>query len=144
MDQVVNILNEQLSNWHVLFVKLHNYHWNVKGSDFFTLHEKFEMLYNEAAGHIDELAERILALGAKPAGSFKAYLALSTVAEATGNESSREMVEQIIVDFKTVVASAKSGIEAASEIGDETTVDLFTQIHVALEKHIWLFTAFLG
>lgn len=144
MDQVVKILNEQLSDWNLLFVKLHNYHWNVKGSDFFTLHEKFEVLYNEAAVHIDEIAERMLALGAAPAGSFKEYLALSTLEEATGKENSREMVEQIVVDFKVLVASAKNGIDAAAEAEDDTTIDLLTQIHVALEKHVWLFTAFLG
>lgn len=144
MNEVVKILNEQLSDWNLLFVKLHNYHWNVKGSDFFTLHEKFEELYNEAAGHIDEVAERILALGAVPAGSFKEYLALSTLEEATGKENSRTMVEQIVKDFKVVIASAKNGIDLAGEADDETTVDLLTQIHVALEKHVWLFTAFLG
>jgi len=144
MNQVVKILNEQLSDWSLLFVKLHNYHWNVKGSDFFTLHEKFELLYNEAALHIDEIAERVLALGAVPAGSFKEYLALSTLEEATGKETSREMVEQVVADFKVIVANAKNGIDVAGEAGDDTTVDLLTQIHVALEKHIWLFTAFLG
>ena len=144
MNQVVKILNEQLSDWNLLFVKLHNYHWNVKGSDFFTLHEKFEVLYNEAAVHIDEIAERILALEAAPAASFKEYLSLSTLEEATGDENSREMVEQIVADFKAVIASAKNGIDVAGDAGDETTVDLLTQIHVALEKHVWLFTAFLG
>ena len=144
MNEVVKILNEQLSDWNLLFVKLHNYHWNVKGSDFFTLHEKFELLYNEAATHIDEVAERILALGSVPAGSFKEYLELSTLEEATGKENSREMVEQIVADFKSVVASAKNGIDVAGDAGDDTTVDLLTQIHVALEKHVWLFTAFLG
>ena len=144
MSQVVKILNEQLSDWNLLFVKLHNYHWNVKGSDFFTLHEKFEELYNEAAGHIDEVAERILALGEVPAGSFKEYLDLSTLKEATGKENSREMVEQIVADFKIVIASAKNGIDLAGDADDETTVDLLTQIHVSLEKHVWLFTAFLG
>lgn len=144
MSQVVKILNEQLSDWNLLFVKLHNYHWNVKGSDFFTLHEKFEALYNEAAVHIDEIAERVLALGVVPAGSLKEYLELSTLEEATGKENSREMVEQIVADFKVIVASAKKGIEIAGDADDETSVDLFTGIHVALEKHIWLFTAFLG
>ena len=141
---IVKILNEQVSNWNILFVKLHNYHWNVKGSDFFTLHEKFEGLYDEAAGYIDDIAERILALGAVPAGSLKEYLEFSTLEEATGIENSREMVEQIVADFKVIVASAKSGADVAGEAGDETTVDLLTQVHVALEKHIWLFSAFLG
>ena len=144
MNQVVKILNEQVSDWNLLFVKLHNYHWNVKGSDFFTLHEKFEELYNEAAGYIDEIAERVLALGAVPVGSLKEYLEMATLEEATGKENSREMVEQIVADFKAIIANAKKGIDVAGEAGDETTVDLLTQIHVALEKHVWLFSAFLG
>ena len=144
MNQVVKILNEQLADWNLLYVKLHNYHWNVKGSDFFTLHEKFEALYNEASMNIDEIAERVLALGATPAGSFKEYLELTTLNEATGNENSRQMVEQIVADFKAVIASAKNGIDVAGDMDDETSVDLLTQIHVALEKHVWLFSAFLG
>ena len=144
MNNVIKILNKQLSDWNLLFVKLHNYHWNVKGNDFFTLHEKFEGLYNEAATHIDDIAERILALGAVPAGSLKEYLDLTTLSEATGQENSREMVRQIIADFKTIVASSKEGIELAGDARDETTVDLLTQIHISLEKHIWLLTAFLG
>lgn len=144
MSQVGKVLNEQLANWNLLFVKLHNYHWNVKGSDFFTLHEKFEGLYDESAGYIDEVAERILALGIKPTATLKEYLELATLTEATGTENSREMVEQIVSDFKNVVAHAKSGIEIAGDAGDDTTVDLLTGITVALEKHVWLFTAFLG
>ena len=144
MNQVVGILNEQLSDWNILFVKLHNYHWNVKGSDFYVLHEKFEALYNEAATYIDEIAERVLALGDVPAGSLKEYLELTTLEEASGNEDSRAMVEQIVADFKVVVASVKNGIKVAGNAGDETTVDMLTQILVSLEKHIWLFSAFLG
>jgi len=143
-QQVINNLNEQLANWNLLFVKLHNYHWNVKGEHFFTLHEKFEELYDEAKGHIDEVAERILALGAVPAGSLREILSLATLSEATGKENPREMVEAIVADFKVVVANAKAGIEIAGEAGDDTSVDLLTQVIVALEKHIWLFSAFLG
>jgi starvation-inducible DNA-binding protein len=64
--QLTDIVNKQIANWSVLYIKLHNYHWYVKGPQFFTLHEKFEQLYNEAALHIDELAERLLALGGAP------------------------------------------------------------------------------
>ena len=144
MNQVVKNLNEQLSDWNILFVKLHNYHWNVKGNDFFTLHEKFEALYDEVATYIDEVAERILALDAIPAGTLKEYLELSTLKEASGKESPREIVEQVVSDFKAVVMHARNGIEMAEAQADETTIDLLTQIHVALEKYIWLLKAFLG
>lgn len=143
-SQVINNLNVQLANWNLLFVKLHNYHWNVKGEHFFTLHEKFEELYDEAKGHIDEVAERILALGAVPAGTLKEILELASLSEATGKENPREMVETIVADFKTVVSNAKAGIEIAGDAGDDTSVDLLTQVIVALEKHVWLFSAFLG
>jgi len=144
MNQVVSVLNEQLANWNLLIVKLHNFHWNVTGADFFVLHEKFENLYDEAAGHIDEIAERILALQAKPAGTLKEYLELATLAEATGTETPRTMVESVVADFTAIVVHAKAGIEIAGEAGDDTSVDLLTQIIVALEKHIWLFSAYLG
>ena len=141
---VIEFLNEQLADWNVLFVKLHHYHWNVKGSDFFTLHEKFEELYDEAAGHIDEIAERVLALGGVPAGTMKEYLALTTLHEATGKESSREMVEAVVADLKATVANLKRGLELADAADDVTTDDLLTGICVALEKHVWLLSAFLG
>lgn len=63
--QVIEVLNKQVADWSVLFTKLHNFHWYVKGPQFFTLHEKFEELYTESATHIDEIAERILAIGGK-------------------------------------------------------------------------------
>lgn len=140
---VIEFLNEQLADWNLLFVKLHNYHWNVKGNDFFILHEKFEGLYDEAAGYIDEIAERVLALGGVPAGSLKEYLELTTLQEATGKESSHEMVESIVADLKATVANLKRGLEFADEVGDVTTDDLLTGIHCAIEKHVWLLSAFL-
>ena len=143
-QQVIQNLNEQLANWNVLFVKLHNYHWNVTGRDFFTLHEKFEALYDVAKGYIDEVAERILALGEVPVGTMKEILERATLSEATGRETSREMVEAIVSDFKTIVSNGKAGIELAGEFGDESSVDLLTQIIVALEKEVWLLSAFLG
>jgi starvation-inducible DNA-binding protein len=73
-NQLVSILNKQIANWSVLYTKLHNYHWYVKGGQFFTLHVKFEEFYNEAGLHVDELAERLLAIGGKPAATLKEYL----------------------------------------------------------------------
>ena len=90
---VVEVLNKQVANWNVLYVKLHNYHWYVTGPHFFTLHEKFEEFYNEAGTYIDELAERILALEGKPLATMKEYLATSTVIEGTSKESAEEMVQ---------------------------------------------------
>ncbi|MEW8986778.1 MAG: DNA starvation/stationary phase protection protein, partial [Bacillus sp. (in: firmicutes)] len=73
-SDLIQAVNKQVANWTVLYTKLHNYHWYVKGRHFFTLHTKFEELYNEAATIIDEFAERILALEGKPVATLKEYL----------------------------------------------------------------------
>ncbi|WP_307892306.1 Dps family protein [Bacillus swezeyi] len=137
-------VNKQVANWTVLYMKLHNYHWYVKGKDFFTLHEKFEELYTEAAVYIDDLAERLLAMQGSPVGTMKECLELSSIKEADGSESSEQMVQNIYDDFSTVAEELKSGIELAEEVNDETTGDMFLSIHQSLEKHNWMLKAYLG
>ncbi|ACJ32785.1 MULTISPECIES: Dps family protein [Anoxybacillus] len=143
-EKLIDIVNKQIANWNVLYVKLHNYHWYVKGPQFFTLHTKFEELYNEAALHIDELAERLLALGGKPLATMKDYLAVASVHEAKGNETAEEMVAEIVRDFETMIEELKAGMDYAGEIGDETTGDMLLGIHQSLEKHVWMLKSFLG
>lgn len=142
-EKVSTVLNKQIANWSVLFVKLHNYHWYVKGPQFFTLHAKFEELYNEAALHIDELAERLLALQGQPVATMKEYLETATVKEANGNESAEQMVEAIVSDFDILINELKDGMEAADGLGDETTADMLLSIHQSLEKHNWMLRSFL-
>jgi starvation-inducible DNA-binding protein len=143
-NQLVSILNKQIANWSVMYTKLHNYHWYVKGGQFFTLHVKFEEFYNEAGLHVDELAERLLAIGGKPAATLKEYLEISSIKEATGNETAEEMVESIINDFSIIIGELKEGMSFAGEKKDETTGDMLLAIHSGLEKHVWMLTAFLG
>ncbi|MBT2727354.1 MULTISPECIES: Dps family protein [Bacillaceae] len=143
-NQLVSILNKQIANWSVLYTKLHNYHWYVKGGQFFTLHVKFEEFYNEAGLHVDELAERLLAIGGKPAATMKEYLEISSIKEATGNETADEMVESVINDFSIIIGELKEGMSFADEKNDETTGDMLLAIHSGLEKHVWMLTAFLG
>ncbi|WP_028399994.1 Dps family protein [Ectobacillus panaciterrae] len=140
---VVNVLNKQVANWNVLFVKLHNFHWYVKGPQFFTLHVKFEELYNEAATYVDELAERILALKGQPLATMKEYLETSTIQESTSNESAEEMVRTLVNDFSALISELKEGMDIANEAEDETTADMLLAIHTALEKHVWMLSAFL-
>ncbi|MBY9081307.1 DNA starvation/stationary phase protection protein [Paenibacillus sp. HN-1] len=137
-------LNRQTANWTLLGVKLHHYHWFVSGPQFFTLHEKFEEFYNEAAGYVDELAERLLAIGGKPAATMKEYLALSSLQEATGGESAKDMVAALVKDFGVLVEESKALIGLAEESGDQPTADLLIGIRSTLEKHVWMLTAFLG
>ncbi|MFD0692526.1 Dps family protein [Paenibacillus sp. GCM10027628] len=138
------VLNKQIANWGLLYIKLHNFHWYVKGNQFFTLHVKFEELYNEAALHVDELAERQLAIGGQPAATMKQYLELSSLKEASGSETATKMVEAIIEDFSIVIEELKAGIKACEEADDETTSDMLLAIQTSLEKHRWMLQSFLG
>ncbi|KOS24123.1 general stress protein [Bacillus anthracis] len=143
--QVIEVLNKQVANWNVLYTKLHNYHWYVKGPQFFTLHEKFEELYKEAATHIDEIAERILAMEGKPVATMKEYLETSTMKEATNKETAEEMVQTIIKDYSEMMqVELKKGMEIAQKAEDETTADILLAIHTKLEKHAWMLSAFLN
>jgi len=141
---LTDVLNKQIANWTVMFVKLHNYHWYVTGEQFFTLHAKFEELYNEAALHIDALAERLLALGGKPVATMTGCLEIASVKEAKGGETAREMVQTVVNDFTQIIAELKMGMELAESVKDQTTGDLLLAIHTSLEKHVWMLKAFLG
>jgi starvation-inducible DNA-binding protein len=143
-NQLANVLNKQIANWSVLYIKLHNFHWYVKGGQFFTLHVKFEEFYNEAALHVDELAERLLAIGGHPVATMRECLELSSVQEANGGESADEMVQTTINDFSIIIGELKEGMSLAGELDDETTGDMLLAIHSGLEKHVWMLKAFLG
>lgn len=143
-DNLINAVNKQVANWTVMYVKLHNYHWYVKGKDFFTLHEKFEELYNEAATYIDDLAERLLAMDGAPVATMRESLELASIKEANGNESAEQMVQNIYDDFYVIAEELKNGIGLSDEAGDETTGDLLLSIHRTIEKHNWMLKAYLG
>ncbi|PZE22304.1 Dps family protein [Paenibacillus xerothermodurans] len=138
------ILNQQLANWSILHVKFHNFHWFVKGHQFFTLHAKFEELYTEAALHVDNLAERLLALGGKPMATMRGYLDAASVRDAVGGESAEQMVATTVNDFQLMIDELKVGMNAAAASNDETTEDLLQEIHASVEKHVWMLNAFLG
>lgn len=139
-----NQLNELVATWSVTYTKLHNYHWYVTGPSFFTLHAKFEELYNEVTLNLDEVAERILSRGGKPVATLKEHLELSLIEEATGEETTEEMVETIVEDFKTIMKALKKAMETAAEEDDDRTEDLLNATYQSLEKHTWMLNAFLG
>ncbi|GMX67045.1 Dps family protein [Paenibacillus elgii] len=143
-EQLTVLLNNQIANWSVLYVKLHNYHWYVKGPQFFTLHTKFEELYTEAALHVDALAERLLALGGKPVATMSGSLRLASIREAEGEETAEQMVAALVNDFTLIIGELKTGMKYAESVEDETTGDLLLAIHSSLEKHVWMLNAFLG
>jgi len=144
MNTVQEHLNRQIANWSILYIKLHNYHWYVTGTQFFTLHAKFQEFYEEAALHVDEIAERMLALRGKPMARMSDYLSYANIKEATGEETAEQMVDQLIADFTTIIGELKEAMEAADDADDETTEDMLLAIHTSLEKHVWMLSAFNG
>lgn len=143
-QSVEEVLNRQVANLNVLYVKIHNYHWYVKGSNFFTLHVKFEELYNEVTLKMDEIAERLLTLKGSPAATLKEYLEISSIQEASGNEDAKTMVQNLIEDFATVCEEFQEGIELADNSDDQPTSDMLTGFKADLEKHMWMLRSFLG
>jgi starvation-inducible DNA-binding protein len=142
--ELLKELNVQVATWSVFYTKLHNYHWYVKGPQFFTLHEKFEELYNEATLHMDEIAERMLTLGGQPLATLKEHLGNSVVDEASGKESANAMVKQVTEDFDKIMDSLKKGMDLAAKDEDDMTEDLLNSIYQSIEKHQWMLNAFLG
>ena len=114
--EVIEALNKQVAEWTVLYTKLHNYHWYVKGPNFFSLHEKFEELYNEASVYVDDLAERILAIEGNPIATLREALEWSVIEEAEKNLTANQMVEQLSKDFTTVIAQLEEGIQLAEKL----------------------------
>jgi starvation-inducible DNA-binding protein len=142
--ELIKEMNVQVSTWSVMYTKLHNYHWYVKGHQFFTLHAKFEELYDEATAHMDEIAERILTLGGDPVATLKEHLEQSVVKEAAGDEKADKMVATIVDDFSAIMESLKKGMDEAAKIGDDMTEDLLNATYQSIEKHQWMLNAFLG
>ncbi|QUW23213.1 DNA starvation/stationary phase protection protein [Sporosarcina sp. Marseille-Q4063] len=142
--ELIKEMNVQVSTWSVMYTKLHNYHWYVKGHQFFTLHAKFEELYNEATAHMDEIAERILTLGGDPVATLKEHLEQSVVKEAAGDEKADKMVAIIVDDFSAIMESLKKGMDEAAKVGDDMTEDLLNATYQSIEKHQWMLNAFLG
>lgn len=137
-------LNVQIANLTVLYTKLHSFHWFVKGAHFFTLHEKFEELYNEVTANMDEVAERLLSIGGSPVATLSESLSMATIKEANGKEDAEAMVAAVIADFETISEELKQGMEAAVEAEDEGTADLLLGIKTSLDKHRWMLNAYLG
>jgi starvation-inducible DNA-binding protein len=137
-------LNRQVANFSVLHMKLHHFHWYVKGENFFTLHVKFEELYKEAALHLDNIAERMLSQGALPVATLTEILEHTSLKEATGDENAQQMVQTLADDFEMICSELTEGISLAEENEDQPTADMLVHIRTSLEKHRWMFEAYLG
>ncbi|APC48550.1 DNA starvation/stationary phase protection protein [Virgibacillus halodenitrificans] len=142
-QRLINFLNQLLSNYFVLYVKLHRYHWFVQGRHFFQLHEKFEELYELFASELDEIAERILMIEGKPLATMTKYLKESTLEEANADDKESEIVSQLIKDFEQIISEIRDeGLVLADKHKDYPTEDLLISLQTKLEKNLWMFRAY--
>ena len=132
-----------LADSYTLYLKTHNFHWNVTGPMFTTLHTLFETQYTELALAVDQIAERIRALGEIAPGSYTEFARLAKVKEATSVPPAVEMIRQLVADYETVAATAQEVFDVADELGDQATADLATQRIQISEKNAWMLRSHL-
>ncbi len=137
-------LSALLADTYTLYLKTHNFHWNVEGPMFNTLHLMFEGQYTELALAVDSIAERIRALGYPAPGSYSAYAKLSSIKEANGQPKAEEMVRQLVEGQEAVVRTARKVFPAAEKASDEPTADLLTQRMQVHEKNAWMLRSLLA
>ena len=136
-------LSRLLADTYTLYVKTHNFHWNVTGSLFNTLHQMFEQQYTELATAVDEIAERIRALGFPAPGSYAQFGGLTSIKEETGVPSAQDMIAQLAKDQETVARTAREVFPVADAAHDEPTADLLTQRMQIHEKTAWMLRSML-
>ena len=136
-------LNLYLANQMIDYVKKHNLHWNLKGTQFFTLHAKLEELYEEAGDILDEVAERILALGGNPVSNMKEALEMATIKELGDcPKSADETIRALISDTDYWIKDSKEIADLADKEGDSVTNDMFNGYTKAYQKLAWMLKAY--
>lgn len=135
---IVEALSKVLADSHALYLKTQNYHWNVVGPHFRSLHQMFEEQYTDLAEAIDIIAERIRALGAKAPGTWKAYEGLTSIQPGNEEASAQDMVKELAGDQSKILQTLKSTLDCAGEAGDEVTVDLMVQRMDVHDKARWM------
>jgi starvation-inducible DNA-binding protein len=142
-QKIANGLSRLLADSYTLYLKTHNFHWNVTGPQFSSLHTMFEQQYMELALAVDGIAERIRSLGIRAPGSYREFAKLASVKEATGGESADEMIRQLVAGQEMVVRTAREAFPAADEANDEPSADLLTQRMQSHEKNAWMLRSLL-
>ena len=131
-------LSRVLADTYTLYLKTHNFHWNVTGPMFSTLHALFMAQYNELWLAVDEIAERIRTLGEPSPGTYGAFARLTSITETDGVPAAMEMVKQLKDGHETVVRTLREALPRAQEAGDESTVSLLSDRLVVHEKTAWM------
>ncbi len=136
-------LSKVLADSYTLYLQTHNFHWNVTGPMFQTLHLMFEGQYTELATAVDELAERIRALGLPAPGTYKQFGALSAIEEVDGVPEAKEMIRILVKGHEAVARTSREAFKAAEAASDEPTCDLLTQRLQIHEKTAWMLRSLL-
>ncbi len=138
---IISGLNRLLADAAVFRYKIQNYHWNVRGRQFFELHEQFEKIYTAWTGYLDELAERIRAKEATPLPTLARCLEHTRIGEEEGTPDDKRMVENTVADLLAIHKEVREVIDDAESAGDRTTVNLLDAIGDDIEKTVWMMRA---
>jgi starvation-inducible DNA-binding protein len=143
-EAITEGLSRLLADSYTLYLKTHNYHWNVTGPMFQTLHLMFETQYNELALAVDLIAERMRSLGVPAPATFREFATLSSVTEDDDRPDATEMIRRLVKDQETVARTARSVFPAVEKAHDEPTADLLTQRMQVHEKTAWMLRSLLA
>ncbi len=145
MNKIVQTLKQIQADSAVFYIKLHNYHWNVKGADFHPVHSALENMYDEITEQMDEVAERVIQIGEKPFVTLKDMLAASKIKEDKGTSfDSKTILKSILPDYEHFLKSFRELSDLADDANDKATVGLADEKIAALEKAIWMLKAQLA
>jgi starvation-inducible DNA-binding protein len=142
-EKVAHALSRLLADTYGLYLKTHNFHWNVEGPMFNTLHQMFMVQYTELWNALDEIAERIRSLGYPAPGSYKAFARLSSIEDSEGVPEAMAMVRELVKGHEAVARTARSVFPDADAAHDEPTADLLTQRLEVHEKTAWMLRSLL-
>ena len=142
-EEIAGGLSRVLADTYTLYLKTHNFHWNVTGPMFQTLHLMFETQYNELALAVDLVAERIRALGHVAPGTYKKFVELSSIQEDEGVPKAQDMIKRLVEAHETVARTAREVFKSADEANDQPTCDLLTQRMQVHEKTAWMLRSLL-
>lgn len=142
--EICQELSKCLADTYLLYLKTQNYHWNVTGRMFHSLHTLFEEQYKELASSIDEIAERIRALGEFSPGSFSKFAKLTSIKEEDSIPAAEEMISNLIEANESVLATAKETLQKAEQCSDDGTVDLMVERLQAHEKNAWMLRSLIS
>jgi starvation-inducible DNA-binding protein len=142
-EEIAGGLSRVLADTYTLYLKTHNFHWNVTGPMFQTLHLMFETQYNELALAVDQVAERIRALGHVAPGTYKKFVELASIQEDDGVPKAQDMIRRLVEGHETVARTARQVFESAEGANDQPTCDLLTQRMQVHEKTAWMLRSLL-